>query len=131
VSGINVPLELRYKISDRIYTNVGVSALAVLNNSQNNTYFSNGVETLASPSSTQTSELKTYIVQKKTVEPQPPASVAPDYYIGFYNFSLGYKQKISKNNNISIEPFLQLPMKTFSKENLNLTNGGVRLKFDF
>ncbi|MGY3053415.1 hypothetical protein ACVWYG_001615 [Pedobacter sp. UYEF25] len=131
VSGINVPLELRYKISDRLYTGVGISALAVLNNSQSNTYLSNEVQSFASPNSVQNSDLKNYIVQEKTVEPQPPASVAPDNYIGFYNFSLGYKQKISKKNNISIEPFLQLPMKTFSKENLNLTNGGVRLKFDF
>ncbi|MET4083036.1 hypothetical protein ABIB40_003003 [Pedobacter sp. UYP30] len=130
VSGINIPLELRYKISDRLYTGVGVSALAVLNNSQNNTYLSNNVQSFASPSSAQTADIK-YIVQEKTVEPQPPASVAPDNYIGFYNFSVGYRQKISKKNNISIEPFLQLPMKTFSKENLNLTNGGVRLKFDF
>jgi hypothetical protein len=74
---------------------------------------------------------KTMIVKEKTTEPQPEANIDPDKYIGFYNFSLGYKQKISKKNNIAIEPFLRLPMKTFSKENLNLTNGGLRLKIDF
>ena len=131
VIGINVPLELSYKVSERIYTNVGVSALAVLNNSQNNTYLSNSVQTLSSPSSTNVSDVRTYIVQEKTVEPQPPANATSDNYIGFYNFSLGYTQKISEKNNISIEPFLQLPMKTFSKENLNLSNGGIRIKFDF
>jgi hypothetical protein len=71
------------------------------------------------------------IVKEKTTEPQSEANIDPDKYIGFYNFSLGYKQKISKKNNIAIEPFLRLPMKTFSKENLNLTNGGLRLKIDF
>lgn len=131
VSGINVPLELRYNISDKFYTGVGVSALAVLNNSQDNTYLSNDVQTFASPSSAVTGNAKQYIVKEKTVEPQAAASVGLDNYIGFYNFSFGYKQKVFKKNNVSIEPFLQLPMKTFSKENLNLTNGGIRLKFDF
>lgn len=131
VSGISVPLELRYKVSNRIYTNVGISALAVLNNSQNNTYLNNSVQTQYSPPSTNPSEIRTYIVQEKTVEPQSTSNAVSDNYIGFYNFSLGYTQKISEKNNISVEPFLQLPMKTFSKENLNLTNGGIRVKFDF
>ncbi|MEH3115644.1 hypothetical protein [Pedobacter terrae] len=131
VRGINVPLELKYNISDKLYTNVGVSALAVLNNSQQNSYIVNQVQSFDAPAVNGYADSKTMIVQEKKVEPQPEASIDPDKYIGFYNFSLGYKQKISKKNNIAIEPFLRLPMKTFSKENLNLTNGGLRLKIDF
>ncbi|MBB6237199.1 hypothetical protein HDC90_001819 [Pedobacter sp. AK013] len=131
VRGINVPLELKYNISDKLYTNVGVSALAVLNNSQQNSYIVNQVQSFSSPAVNGYADSKTMIVKEKTVEPQPEESINPDRYIGFYNFSLGYKQKISKKNNIAIEPFLRLPMKTFSKENLNLTNGGLRLKIDF
>jgi hypothetical protein len=131
VRGINVPLELKYNISDKLYTNIGVSALAVLNNSQQNSYIINQVQSFSSPAINGYTDSKTLIVKEKTVEPQPEANLDPDKYIGFYNFSLGYKQKISKKNNIAIEPFLRLPMKTFSKENLNLTNGGLRLKIDF
>jgi len=131
VRGINVPLELKYSISDKLYTNVGVSALAVLNNSQQNSYIVNQVQSFSAPAVNGYADSKTMIVQEKKVEPQPEANIDPDKYIGFYNFSLGYKQKISKKNNIAIEPFLRLPMKTFSKENLNLTNGGLRLKIDF
>ncbi|WP_343522207.1 hypothetical protein [Pedobacter sp.] len=131
VRGINIPLELKYNISDKLYTNIGVSALAVLDNSQQNSYIVNQVQSFSSPAVNGYADSKTLIVKEKTVEPQPEASIDPDKYIGFYNFSLGYKQKISKKNNIAIEPFLRLPMKTFSKENLNLTNGGLRLKIDF
>ena len=131
VRGINVPLELKYNISDKLYTNIGVSALAVLNNSQQNSYIINQVQSFSSPAVNGYADSKTLIVKEKTVEPQPEANLDPDKYIGFYNFSLGYKQKISKKNNIAIEPFLRLPIKTFSKENLNLTNGGLRLKIDF
>ncbi|MGN7985764.1 hypothetical protein ACTJKC_00405 [Pedobacter sp. 22226] len=131
VRGINIPLELKYKISEKLYTNIGVSALAVLNSSQQNNYIVNQVQNFSSAPVNGYAESKTFIVAEKTTEPQPEASIDPDKYIGFYNFSLGYKQKISKKNNIAIEPFLRLPMKTFSKENLNLTNGGLRLKIDF
>ena len=131
VQGINVPLEVRYNISDKLYTGIGVSALAVLNNSQQNTYLVNQVQTLSSPLANGTMDSKSFIVAEKQSEPQPTSTIDPDKYIGFYNFSLGYKQKISKKNNIAIEPFLRLPMKTFSRENLNLTNGGLRLKVDF
>ncbi len=131
VRGINIPLELKYKISEKLYTNIGVSALAVLNSSQQNNYIVNQVQNVSSAPVNGYADSKTFIVQEKTTEPQPEASIDPDKYIGFYNFSLGYKQKISKKNNIAIEPFLRLPMKTFSKENLNLTNGGLRLKIDF
>ncbi|MFD2288343.1 hypothetical protein GJU39_03585 [Pedobacter petrophilus] len=131
VSGINVPLELRYKISEKLYTGVGISALAVINNSQQNTYIVNQVQSMASPSANGTTDIRSFIVAEKQTEPQPESKLDPDKYIGFYNFSLGYKQKISKKNNIAIEPFLRLPMKTFSRENLNLTNGGLRLKVDF
>lgn len=131
VRGINVPLELKYNISDKLYTNIGVSALAVLNNSQQNNYIVNQVQNFSTTTANGYADSKTLIVKEKTTEPQPEASIDPSKYIGFYNFSLGYKQKISKKNNIAIEPFLRLPMKTFSKENLNLTNGGLRLKIDF
>lgn len=131
VRGINIPLELKYNISDKLYTGVGVSALAVINNSQQNNYIVNQVQNVSYSTANGFADSKMLIVQEKTTEPQPENNLDPDKYIGFYNFSLGYKQKISKKNNIAIEPFLRLPMKTFSKENLNLTNGGLRIKIDF
>jgi len=132
VEGINVPLELKYNISDKLYTGIGVSALAVTNNRQENTYISNQVQNAAAlNSATGSYDAKTLIVAERKVEPQPEAAIGPDRYIGFYNFSFGYKQKLSPKKNIAVEPFLRVPMKTFSKENLNLTNGGLRIKVDF
>ncbi|UKT62285.1 hypothetical protein [Pedobacter mucosus] len=131
VRGINIPLELKYNISDKLYTGIGVSALAVINNNQQNTYIENQVQSMVVSDPSGMNVAKNYIVSEKTSETQPTSSLDLDKYIGFYNFSLGYKQKISPKKKIAIEPFLRLPMKTFSKENLNLTNGGLRLKIDF
>ncbi|MDQ0638571.1 hypothetical protein QF042_002136 [Pedobacter sp. W3I1] len=108
VRGINVPLELKYNISDKLYTNIGVSALAVIKNSQQNNYIVNQVQSFPSAAVNGYADSKTMIVKEKTTEPQPEANIDPDKYIGFYNFSLGYKQKISKKNNIAIELFFKV-----------------------
>jgi len=131
ISGINIPLELKYNISDKFYTGVGVSALAILNNKQNNNYLVSSAQNTTVANISGISEQKMLVVTERVSEPQTGSPTPNDKYIGFYNFSLGYKQKISKKNNFAVEPFLRLPMKTFSNDKLNLTNGGVRLKFDF
>ncbi|WP_443943729.1 hypothetical protein ACJVDH_12455 [Pedobacter sp. AW1-32] len=130
VSGINIPLELRYNINDKLYTGIGVSALAVLDNRQQNNYVvSQFADAMLSSAGNGTPQA--FLVQSRVVETQTDSNLDPNRYVGFYNFSLGYKQKISNKNNIAIEPFLRLPMKTFTRDNLNLTNGGLRIKFDF
>ena len=131
ISGINIPLELKYSISSKFYTGVGVSALAILNNQQNNNYIVSSVKNTTVANTSGVSEQRMLVVTERVSESQTGSSTATDKYIGFYNFSIGYKQKISKKNNFAVEPFLRLPMKTFSNDKLNLTNGGVRLKFDF
>jgi hypothetical protein len=131
VRGINIPLELKYNISNKFYTGVGVSALAVLNNRQDNNYLVSSGKNVTVANSAGVTEQRMLIVTERISEPQTQSLNLSDKYIGFYNFSLGYKQKISKKTDFAIEPFLRLPMKTFSNENLNLTNGGLRLKIDF
>jgi len=130
VRGINIPIELKYNISKKFYTGIGVSALAITNNRQNNNYIVSSAQNTAVANTFGITEQKMLIVTERVSEPQGE-SVTADKLIGFYNFSLGYKQKISKKNNFAVEPFLRLPMKTFSTDKLNLTNGGIRLKFDF
>jgi len=131
VTGIDIPLELKYHISKNLYANVGVSAFAVINQKQSNSYVQEKLmESPASPNEGLT-DLKTYAVNERVVEPAPESEIKEGKYIGFYNFSFGYKQKISKNKAVSIEPFMKVPMKEVSKENLRLIGTGVRLKLDF
>ncbi|MDQ1139563.1 hypothetical protein [Pedobacter agri] len=121
VRGINIPLELKYNISKKVYTGVGVSALAILNNRQDNNYLVSSGKNVTVANTSGVAEQRMLIVTERVSEPQAQSSSVTDKYIGFYNFSLGYKQKISKKTDFAIEPFLRLPMKTFSNDNLNLT----------
>jgi hypothetical protein len=131
VSGIDIPLEVRYNLSSRFYANVGVSAFAVINQQQNNVYLQGTViqETtlnLAGDVQPQ-SFLRTEKVSEKAAETLSPNS----RLIGFYNFSFGYRQKLSKDKSIGIEPFMKVPMKDITKENLRLLGTGLKIKFDF
>jgi hypothetical protein len=131
VTGIDIPLELKYRLSKNLYANVGVSAFAVINQKQSNSYIQEKLVERAVNSSDGLAELKTFAVNERVVEPAPESEIKDGRYIGFYNFSFGYKQKISKNKAVSIEPFMKVPMKEVSKENLRLIGTGVRLKLDF
>ena len=146
VIGLDIPLELKYHISNSIYANFGVSAFAVLDYQRNNTYLEKKLVPnyllgggAGSPNSpivggglgNEASFTNSMFVNQRTTEPAPESSKNGSNYIGFYNLSVGYKKKISKNNAVSIEPFMKLPMKEVSKDNLRLIGTGLRLKFDF
>ncbi|KQB99182.1 hypothetical protein [Pedobacter sp. Hv1] len=143
VVGLDIPLELKYHISNNVYANFGISAFAILNYQRENTYFENKLVSSAfisggpsTPNSPITgadgaSFTNSRIINQLTTEPAPESSKNQSNYIGFYNLSVGYKKKISKNNSVAIEPFMKLPMKEVSKDNLKLIGTGLRLKFDF
>ena len=126
--GIDIPLGIKYYLSKKVYTNIGVSAFAVLNQKQNNNYVQGSVEYAAdqvNPSGFNA------VFQERIVSEPVPSAVKGDKYLGFYNFSFGFKQQISGGKAFSVEPFTKLPMKPFAKESLYLIGTGVRLKFDF
>ncbi|WP_143166973.1 hypothetical protein [Pedobacter caeni] len=127
--GIDIPLELKYHLSKKLYANVGVSAFAVIDQKQQNTFFERKVESQGY--SLESGSAKTTVLNRTVSEEAPKEEVKNDPYLGFYNFSVGYKQKISKGKSFSVEPFVKLPMKELKQENLYLIGTGVRLKFDF
>lgn len=128
--GLDIPIEVKYYFNKKFYTNVGFSAFAVLSQKQNNNYLQGMVEPRLSDQGNPAG-FNTVFSQKSVSEAVPAAELRNDKYFGFYNISFGYKQKISDKRSLSVEPFLKLPVKEFTKENLYLLGTGVRLKFDF
>lgn len=148
VIGLDIPLELKYNINKNMYANVGVSGFAVLNQSRRNTF----VETVviknnvtssggtgangASSSTDGLNESKgqfanSYLVNQRTTELASGAAIEDLNYIGFYNLSFGYTKKVYKNHALAIEPFVKLPIKGVTQDNLRLVGTGVRLKVGF
>ena len=131
VTGIDIPLELRYNLSSRFYANVGVSAFAVINQQQNNVYLQGTVMQRTSVNLAGDAQPQAFFVTEQVSEKAPEALNPNNKIIGFYNFSFGYKQKLSKDKYIGIEPFMKVPMKDVTKENLRLLGTGLKIKFDF
>lgn len=129
--GIDIPLGIKYYLSKKFYTNFGVSAFAVLNQKQNNNYVKGGVEYASAPDQVSSAGFKAFFQERAVSEAVPSGEIRGDKYLGFYNVSFGFKQPISGSKAFSVEPFMKLPMKEFTKENLYLIGTGVRLKFDF
>lgn len=130
VTGIDIPLEIKYHVSKNFYANVGVSAFAVINQKRNNTYLEQTVVQQYNNSMASSNTFSSVLVSERVTEAE--TAKTEDYkYLGFYNLSFGYKKKISKNNAFAVEPFLKLPMREVKTENLRLIGTGVKLKFDF
>lgn len=132
LTGIDIPLEIKYKFSKALYANVGLSAFAVLNQKQQNNFIENNVEpAFAGFSNNADATFRTVVVSRKISEDIPKEEVKEERYLGFYNFSFGYQQKVFGGKSFAIEPFVKLPVKEFSRENLYLIGTGVKLRFDF
>jgi hypothetical protein len=131
VTGIDIPLELRYNLSSRFYANVGVSAFAVINQQQNNVYLQGTVMQRTAVNLAGDVQPQSFFMTEQVSEKAPEALSPNNKLIGFYNFSFGYRQKLSKDKFIGIEPFIKVPMSDVTKENLRLLGTGLKIKFDF
>lgn len=134
VSGFDIPVDVSYNISKNLYASAGVSGLVVVKDNTQYTYVTS-TNTRVSVENNEgilQEDKNMRMMEYATSNAAPEASQKERTpFIGFYNLSMGYKQKITQKNNVAIEPFLKVPMKTVSDQKLNYTGMGIRLKFDF
>lgn len=130
VSGIDVPLEVSYKVSKKLYSTAGVSGLFVLKGKNTNTYIDE-MKSVVTVNSSQGSPKEYSNLEMKSAPLNLESPADNTSFIGFYNASIGFKQKITNKNSVSVEPFIKIPMKQVTDQKLNYRGVGLRLKFDF
>lgn len=127
VIALDIPLDLRYEVFNGFYTSVGISYVAVLSEQRTehfigglneNTFGSDNVAGKDLAASTTVG----YMSEKMDVQP-----LRGKGYTGFMNFSIGRKMPLSKHVFFSIEPYFKLPIGRLSKEEMDFTNGGIRI----
>ena len=128
ISGIDVPVEVTYDLG-KVYATGGVSGLFVLTGEDNKKY----IPSLNSRASVLNNEGNVKEYTQVAMEDKPISQPSPSNtsFIGFYNVSMGFRQKVTNKNSISVEPFIKVPMQQVTEQKLNYTGAGVRLKFDF
>ena len=131
ISGVEIPLGLRYNLNQRLYAKVGISAFATIKQKGELTY----VSTISHTQSVvdQNGEVydKIFTSEERSVvdiEDQPQSK---EKYRSFINISFGYKYPFLKNRTITLEPFFKLPMQSSKIENVKFSSAGLRLGIDF
>lgn len=128
LAGIEIPLEMRYNFNKKLYTNIGISAMALVENKQLNTYVTESSKQVGFAAGNKKSTSTKEIVETK-VESVPGTGVVNDKFLEFFNMSIGYKQPITPKRNIRIEPFVKIPINNTGVK-VPLSNAGIRLGID-
>lgn len=128
---LDIPVDVRYEVVKGFYTSIGVSYVTVLSEQRTGHYIdkinantfvnghSGGADRLASTEFTYSSEKI------------PAKPLQGNGYAGFMNFSIGKKLPISNKLFLSVEPYFKLPIGRLSKEEMDFTNGGIRIVTGF
>ncbi|WP_262249054.1 hypothetical protein [Parapedobacter soli] len=128
---LDIPLDLRYEVINGFYTSVGLSYVAILDEQRTSHVIDRiNKNTFAGGESSGTDRLTSteFVYSSEKVADKP---LQGNGYAGFMNFSVGKELPISKNFSLSIEPYFKLPIGRLSKEEMNFTNGGIRIVTGF
>ena len=115
---VDVPLNLRYHVTKSFYTSVGVSFLGVLNERRTNHF----VDHINQPT-----DYSNHLKAVHSAERSVDAPLKGKGYAGFINFAVGHNIPLSPKRAISVEPYFKLPVGRLAHEDMDLTNGGIRI----
>ena len=133
LSGIDIPVDVNYNIGKKLYASAGVSGLVVINDNRKYTYLDSRNEKVSVQSSNGSQKEDRSVMFNEQSVTSRPIAAAGDHipFLGFYNLSVGFRQKLPGKNAVSVEPFIKVPMQGATRQNLNYNGSGIRLKFDF
>lgn len=136
LAGLDIPINLKMNVGNAMYVNAGVSVFSVLNESRYNNFEERiAVTALASPAfSPSDSRKEKNGVEAQSIHSQEVNSSTPyegKNFTGFFNFSVGYKLPFLPKMNLAVEPYFKIPIGSLSDQDMNLNNGGFKIKASF
>jgi len=131
VVALDIPLDFRYEVFKGLYTAVGISYVAVLSEERTEHFIGGLNETTFGSDKMVGKDLVASTTVGYRTEKMDTQPLKGNGYAGFMNFSVGRKMKLSKHIFFSIEPYFKLPIGQLSREQMDFTNGGVRIVTGF
>jgi len=130
--GLDIPINLKFNLNNNMYASAGVSVFSVLNESRHNE-FEEHVAVLAysSPNRPSVSAPEPIMQTVYTQETSENTPYQGKNFTGFFNFSVGYKLPFLQKLNLAIEPYLKVPVGSLSEEDMDLSNGGLKIITSF
>lgn len=133
--GLDIPINLKLNIGNAMYANAGVSLFSVLNESRYNNFEEHiAVTALTSPTSSSFDKKEKNSVEAQVLRSQEVSSSTPyegKNFTGFFNFSMGYKLPFFPKMNLAIEPYFKIPIGSLSDQDMDLNNGGFKIRASF
>lgn len=134
--GLDIPINLKMNVGNAMYVNAGVSVFSVLNESRYNNFEERiAVTALASPTFSPSNDQREKSgVEARALYSQEVNASTPyegKNFTGFFNFSVGYKLPFLPKMNLAIEPYFKIPIGSLSDQDMDLNNGGFKIKASF
>src|SRR5690606_21446477 len=129
---IDIPLTVVYEPTDGWYASVGVSALAVLDEDkiyrmESEVLRENVVTDPTSGASVSVFE----VIKSEYSEKSMDTDFEGRSNLRYLNLSIGRKQRFNKHTDMLFEPFIKIPIGGLQRGNVNLLNGGIKVKVLF
>lgn len=128
--GLDIPVNLKVNLGSQIYASAGVSVFSVLSESRYN-IFEEKIARVASVSGNGSGGPEPAIQTVYSQETNPDTPYEGKNFTGFFNLSVGYKLPVLKNLNLSVEPYLKVPVGSLTDQDMNLGNGGLKIVTSF
>jgi len=132
IKALDIPLTVIYAPTDKWYASVGVSALAVLDESKIYRMESEALrENVVKDPESGTSITVFEVVKNEFSEKSLDTDFEGRSNLRYLNLSFGRKQRFNKHTDLLFEPFVKIPMGGLHRGNINLTNTGIKVKVLF
>lgn len=129
--GLDIPLNLRFQVNPKMYASAGISVFNVLEESRYN-QFEEHVAVLGFTGNNNDSDSPEPVMQTlRTTEISQETPYQGKNFTGFFNFSVGYQLPVLKKLNLAVEPYIKVPIGSLSEQDMDLSNGGLKIKTTF
>ncbi|MFB5944396.1 hypothetical protein [Albibacterium profundi] len=128
--GLDIPVNLKVNLGKQLYASAGVSVFSVLSEDRYNV-FEEKIAQVASLSDDGQGKRVPAIQTVYSQEISPNSPYEGKNFTGFFNLSVGYRLPVLKNLNLSLEPYLRVPVGSLTDQDMNLSNGGLKIVTSF
>jgi len=129
--GLDIPINLKVDINSNMYASAGVSVFSVLDETRYNGYEERVAEIAYKTEKSGAASPEPMVRTIYSTEVSEETPYEDKNFTGFFNLSVGYRLPFLKNLNLAVEPYLKIPVGSLTQEDMNLSNGGLKIITSF
>lgn len=132
IQAIDIPLSLKYQTNSGVYASIGISSFNILNENKVYKYEMDILsETVNINPDTGAESIEYITITKEYSEHTDDKDFKSINSLNYLNFSIGKKLNVLEGRQVLVEPFVKVPLGSFSNKKPDLMNTGIKLKLLF